>query len=270
MKRIVISFLLLCTITSISQTPGKVKDIYDFEVGDIFHWKTIFDDWANPGPNSYNSFVTKFEITKKYYNSSLTTLYYVRSGSRITLAGSAPDLIFTDTVFYPDLDSSLFSIDSIYSDTSLFNGRTINVDDEWGFDQGYDYVYIYGCGREYHYFPQPGTAIYVDLIYYKKGSEEWGTKDYSAIDEARSFSDVSIYPNPSDGIVKFELEHLQGQYLDLKLFDLTGKEVYSIRERVDGTQKQLIQLDLNHLESQLYLLQISNGDHRSSFPIQIK
>lgn len=65
-------------------------------------------------------------------------------------------------------------------------------------------------------------------------------------------SAIKIFPNPTNDLVTVELNQLQ-HYNQIALFDLNGKEVL---KTVLPEKQQLITLDLNHVPTGIYFLQI--------------
>ena len=74
-------------------------------------------------------------------------------------------------------------------------------------------------------------------------------KTLSIIDDPKNQLDISIYPNPTSGMV-----HIEGNFTQLKVvvYDLLGKQLINkfITNHV---------IDLSHLENGIYMLQLSDG-----------
>ncbi len=64
---------------------------------------------------------------------------------------------------------------------------------------------------------------------------------------------VSIYPNPSTGIVNFDYPELGEGILSIQLLDLNGKEVYSQRSVSESNGERV---DLSHIKKGLYLVRV--------------
>lgn len=75
----------------------------------------------------------------------------------------------------------------------------------------------------------------------------------TSISEIDTENQLSIYPNPSDGFVF--LENKTSKNLDLKLGDLEGRFIASIKLEVN----QLLQYDVTHLAQGIYFLNEENG-----------
>ena len=71
---------------------------------------------------------------------------------------------------------------------------------------------------------------------------------------------VSVYPNPSSGIVNISIESVKINSLNIKLFDITGKEVLDLvnKSNVNGNYNQMF--DFNYLSKGLYAIRLTvNG-----------
>ncbi|HIP32033.1 MAG TPA: T9SS type A sorting domain-containing protein [Crocinitomicaceae bacterium] len=78
------------------------------------------------------------------------------------------------------------------------------------------------------------------------------TEEKAIIDLSRPF-EVSIYPNPSTGLVTFDFPENEEGELTIEVYDLTGKRMHS--ESWSDTNGQ--QIDLSDLHKGMYLVKIS-------------
>jgi len=78
---------------------------------------------------------------------------------------------------------------------------------------------------------------------------------YSVIEYASG--DVQVYPNPASGLLNIDFKTYMYDNIEIKAFDLIGKEVKSYRYQ--GSPTNLVQLDLSGLTGGIYMLQINNG-----------
>lgn len=70
--------------------------------------------------------------------------------------------------------------------------------------------------------------------------------------------DVTLYPNPGNGLLSVESARLSGE-LHLRILDLQGKELY-VQDLIRQSQKAYT-LDLQHLPSGIYLMELQQGNH---------
>jgi hypothetical protein len=104
---------------------------------------------------------------------------------------------------------------------------------------------------------------YFNLVYYKKGSEIWGTplaSDCSVFlntspDAVREKAQIEVYPNPSSGEVTITLNGSSSGNIIFMLCDLSGRKV------LDGTaMNNPFQLSTSTLAIGMYILNIYNED----------
>lgn len=67
---------------------------------------------------------------------------------------------------------------------------------------------------------------------------------------------VSIYPNPSNGLVTIKINKFYGK-LNLQVIDINGRVVYSANDTDFYVEKTL---NLNHLQSGMYIIKINSDD----------
>jgi len=84
-------------------------EVYDFEVGDVFHYRNsdVYGPQDPEGPPSY----TKFEITHKNFSTNGDTVFYVRDWKEVQPpdCSTCPGVMTfgTDTVLYANLTSNI-------------------------------------------------------------------------------------------------------------------------------------------------------------------
>ena len=92
--------------------------------------------------------------------------------------------------------------------------------------------YIEGCGGPYYYCMFGLTEYKSQLLYYKKGNEEWGTPLNcdailnAGINENNNNANISIYPNPVKDNLTIETNANQEQRLEI--LNLFGQTIYTI------------------------------------------
>ncbi len=133
-----------------------------------------------------------------------------------------------------------------------------------------------GTDHEFYPFQGEGHSLYscgnFDLETFEKDSfpcEYWDSVFYDGIDflaEHNIYSDetvsiyketkisASIYPNPANQTVNIVFDNMPEKICDIKLYDITGKQVKSVPIKSDQTK-----LDISGLSGGLYLLKINQG-----------
>ncbi|WP_299834684.1 reprolysin-like metallopeptidase [uncultured Tenacibaculum sp.] len=83
------------------------------------------------------------------------------------------------------------------------------------------------------------------------------------------FDNFSLYPNPSKGIFNISFEVLNTEKVNLKVFDFRGRLVENLQYK-NVANKFSEELDLEKLNSGVYLLQIQNGVKQTTKKLIIK
>ncbi|MDN3724265.1 T9SS type A sorting domain-containing protein [Aequorivita sp. SDUM287046] len=84
-------------------------------------------------------------------------------------------------------------------------------------------------------------------------------EDIISITEFKTSSIISIFPNPSEGILTFTIPAAI-QNAKVKIFSIDGKLVFSEEKNLETTSTY----NLKHLNSGLYFVTISDGEHTST------
>lgn len=116
--------------------------------------------------------------------------------------------------------------------------------------------YIKGLGGPYHWGCENGTldgSSHV-LVYYKKGSEEWGKPLKLSVEENSLKSITNVYPNPSEGKIFFVFEVNTSFPLNVVIFNEQGKELKQIQLQNNNEQLEL------DVANGLYFYSISNEE----------
>lgn len=124
--------------------------------------------------------------------------------------------------------------------------------------QGHDQILV----GEKH---QPGRKA--GTRYYRlKTVDNDGRSSYSAIRPVLFSNDVQwqVYPNPSSGIFYVTMQAAEGESVNIKVYDVTGKVVQEHRLIATGFM-QKIQISLS--VTGLYLAQVKVGGESRSFKL---
>ncbi len=249
-KAILFAFLYIISSSAFSQNYSTRGEIYDYEVGDVFHY--IEDAYAGGG--GYYK-VTNIEITDKYYSPDNDTVYY-QQYVEILLDESWPPGAqydyYSETIKYSNLDS-YFIADSI-SAGAMYNGRKLS----WLLMNNPPYLqhfmkYVEGCGYAYRYWNEislPSSTFEFRLVYFKKGDEEWGTPQIvvGLEENIRDEIEVWVYPNPARDVVNItSLEELK--VLEVRIYDQLGRQVLL-------TKSEINVIDISGLNTGMHYLQI--------------
>ena len=179
-------------------------EIYDYEPGDLFHYNAVYLSFTG----DYFYKITNIEILDKYLSTDFDTVYYVRNFIHKDSSNEVPYWTYFfsyDTIAYTNLNGNPYEIDSVYSDPSMYNGRTINRNYYYFELDTWTYLWVRGCGLAYHYSWSPWAANMseYELVYYYKNGEEWGVPLLiTGINENNErLSNINIFPNPATSFI---------------------------------------------------------------------
>ena len=244
-----ISLLAFAGVHSSAQTKLTFRTCYDFNIGDVFQWEGRNN--VTIGPPVY----VKKTITAKSMSAASDTIYYW-ADKRVYACQCPPTVYATsfekDSFFITNLDSPVFGSASpdVSTDTfsrssrdsvivsAAYHNRSIN----WriyaehakgkdssnlsGFRDIMDtMVYGEGLGSVFSYhldLNESNPDGYSNrLIYYKKGTEEYGAL-VSVEPDALPVSSFRIYPNPATDFIG--VETAAGNYA-YEIFEMHGQLV---------------------------------------------
>ncbi len=257
-KYLIFAILLSICITPVnlkSQNISTVGEIYNFDIGDIFHL-----NFYGNGPGYGMSSVTNIEVIDFYYSQNSDTIFYIRDIDYKEYSSENPQTTYEyyiDTIFYANLDSLIHSgfIDSVYTNENLYNGRIIN-NVSYGNEDTWSLRFVAGCGRVVTNFTSWGETLHSEdeLVYYKKGEEEWGTPMPVSIENINANAiDIKIYPNPSTDYITIRLNDLINSTLTIT--SLTGNKIKTIELITNLTS-----IDISSLNSGIFLLSIKKDE----------
>jgi hypothetical protein len=192
---------------------ATVKDIYDFNIGDEFHftgheetlmsytyvynWKeiwTILDKITTGSTDTVKYVIHKCRKTARYDNSWPQEVTYITTDSTVMQSYFFPQLaILPEFTKFPDEylmgENNNYQASKDYWHTSQYNQRMLKghyITGGTGTNQCYQYVVIgyryneytkgLGMTKGFQYCNLYGSYNYDHhLVYYKKGQETWGT-----------------------------------------------------------------------------------------------
>ncbi len=258
--------LILNTSVSLnSQTISTVGEIYDYDVGDIFHY-----DFLANSPQYGGSAKKNVEILSKYYSQNNDTMFYIRDIDYFEMSSVYPNGIFKyyiDTVFYTDIDSLIRNgwIDSVYSDTSLYHGRSINYVMYKNYNDTWWLKYVDGCGLAFEEMSDgSNTSFYNKLIYYKKGFETWGTPIYVSVEDKKFDQiEISVYPNPADNYINVKSTNLDDA--SIEIFTMTGKQIKQIELKSETSR-----INISDICPGIYIIKIWNNKYSINKKLMIE
>jgi hypothetical protein len=284
MKTKLIILFLALSIATHSQEIMSTGQVFDFNVGDIFQYKSSLQ---NQPPNA----LTK-EVIEKYYSENSDTLFYVMHrmyyqqdvefypephwvynfGEDTTIEQYTnldslildyfPYLCYDYLVLYYDND---FDYDTIIEYSELLCDRFSNGFDcsfplsaveadyySYRFGEGLGIIketVIYGSGAFYG----PSTAK--SLTFYSKGDEICGTMDSLTFNPiVIEKINLDVFPDPVVDYLFIRFDDAHSAFIEL--FDLNGRKITS-----EIMESKSTLLDLTWLKSGMYVVKITSNNN---------
>lgn len=254
---LIILCIIFIPIDSKSQDILTVSEVYNFEINDIFHF-----EYYGSGAGSWGRTIKNIRIVDKFYNQDNDTLYYIRDIDSKSNNSYNLEWIYeyyNDTIFVADLDSliNFGQIDTAYIDSSLYNGRLINESSEIELPKITSDTYVLGCGNVLYasyWVEHPASEYEERLVYYKKGTEEWGTEFPVSINTpTETESDIEIFPNPCQNILRIK-SHKNTTGI-LRIYSLSG-----VLKKEIIINARLTTIDVSILNTGIYFLRMNHED----------
>ena len=252
--RVVILLWVFLTGSYISnaQEVSTVGEIYNFEVGDTFHF-TI----SGSSPYSGGSAIRNIIIIDKSYSLNNDTVFYERDIAYQETYPLQYTYYFIDTVSYANLDSliNMGNIDTVYSDPDRYNGRLINDITHYYYWGHKHYEYVNGCGVAYFYYDDHISSVTSEeeLVYFKKGTEEWGTPIIVGIEDISSKAPfIAVFPNPFTTSTTIEYELKEISNIQFTIYNVIGEVVYNAEDHIMPQGIHTVTWSPSHLPEGLY------------------
>lgn len=254
------------------------KEIYNFDIDDEFHYDIAY---SNP-PNGTGRFskVIKKVIDKQYSNNNDTVIYTFEIKDDMKLydwskhTQSQSITIETEKEKYVVNGKSLFVPDEPITDRSVYYlSYSLEIDnnnrrnfipstdmfskdgDTWSYvfyDPPTYSIYKEGCGLfDYNADDSPG-ASHETMVYYKKGSETWGTPySISSITDFKN-DKIAIYPNPINNGGKLNVILSNNSISSIELFNSYGTSI----SKIGNINNSNFELNVSNLLTGIYLIKI--------------
>jgi hypothetical protein len=238
----------------------KVRDAFDFDIGDEFQFKTTFNGQAPPNAD-------RIKVIEKSYSNSGDSLFYTLFHDRYTTSVDGQKLSFSFDQYnsketYTSLASNILSlvwIDSLAYGLNLYKSSLCGIytigffiKEPNFFGEGSYQVYGYGkgLGRTNYMDEAPEGYWEITMFYYNKHGITCGIPDLTTnIDNQIASDFLKVYPNPFSNFITIEADNESP--LNYSFYDLAGREVYS--GKLTG---KINKLELIEIPSGLYILQI--------------
>jgi len=248
--------LFLLSLSLSAQNYSTRGEVFDFEIGDEFHFSEGGSYYGGGGSGGHSTWYN-IEVTDKYYSANLDTVHYQRFVETLTSSSEVPEWVYEchyDWLAYTDLNS-IFPADSILYGPD-YNGRKMSWDyvhDPPNFQ--HDNIWVDGCGKVHRYWyqndpPNFTSEFTYNLVYFKKGSEEWGTPHIivgtEELDEY--LNTITLFPNPAGDRIQLSVDN-NVVIEEMRMFDQMGKMILTVSSNYKN-------IDVSDLNPGLYVVEI--------------
>ncbi len=260
-----------CAYTLPEVTLLTIGEVFDFEVGDQFHFR---GQASGQPPNA-----DRITITDKYFSQDNDTVFYqIEHNSYYSFldwSSGEPVLEYTfytstDNMLYTNLDEPISTLDSMflinvnvilspdYQCNTLVNRSNISVGPEGFPADNYIKEYGKGLGVTWHFYHSGEgqiTTLNDKLFYYKKGNTICGEPDVVATGGFKPESSVGIYPNPAADHITFTINKpIKGQGTGNATYHIINSAGLNCSSGIinQGDNK----INIGELPTGLYLLKI--------------
>lgn len=206
---IITSLFILISIFGYSQDFPTKGEIYNYEVGDIFHYVNLYEEGV--GANVYwDSIIQVLEINEKTFSINADTVCYNIGFTQKQFSVEYPTPVFIEDEYdscYTNLSESVMG-DTVINIPYMYNNRKI-VQNYSFVQTAYEWItdkqlWVVGCGftMNLHNWQMDNNQEYESsirrLVYFKKGDEEWGEEHVIVGNpEISNTQSLKIFPNPT-------------------------------------------------------------------------
>ena len=216
----------------------------------------IYTYWSGVSGNYVGEYNIKFYY---YFNAPNVTDPGFEIFPDLTLAECVVESNQLEMFFLPeDSDLDIANVNITNSTNTQGNGKlSINASGGSG-----EYEYLWsngGSGTDLNDL-EPGeyTVTVTDLSFcFQPIVNTFTIEGLTSTSDFSSDKQLIIYPNPTSGVITISSDDIVGE-VQLAIYSIEGKVVYSKNHSMNKNAS--VQLDLNRLDTGIYIIKSSNGD----------
>lgn len=252
-----------------SQEIATRAQIYDFDIGDIFHYTEIESYGA--GQEEYGKWIND-TIIDKYYSENYDTVFYLvkrdlKELDYLNVIWTYDSYTYTRTIANLSSMVNNGNIDTVFSNPNFYNGRLINMQKYTIYDIGgnlpdstvYIKKWVVGCGLvwdSWEDFPFWCLEEF-QLEYYKKGNEEWGTPVIVVNTRESKTKEPYIFPIPAKNELHIDLFSNPDLLEFINIYSANGELVKTIKV----LNPYQIKINIQDLKKGYYILNLNSKDN---------
>ena len=252
MKRILLSLFILLSLCQVRASDTlTVRQVFNFNVGDTFDYKTLFTGYyaAGAGYIPLTTCYARYIVTNKTFSLNNDTIFYTYANSFSSNPtcywGYVPfSYFFTNLdsgITYLDIDT-LHSIYDFISDTiQSYHDNFFNIVNTPLSHQRSHGTRRYLEGHGLYLLTDTsdmgnidGGPDYTDhrvtqLVYFSNGIQSFGIPYYilAGTNDISNMQQIRLYPNPTTDLLHLSISEINGTNYQLILMDILGLEVYT-------------------------------------------
>lgn len=260
---LVITLLLLTSMNTLkSQELPTIGEVFDFQIGDEFHYDNGYDLWGGSCSSkeiiidvlyALDSNEVTYNVSREFYQSTWWDSI-----------NSIPYFIDTISIEYTNLDSSMFYYDDVFlQDTVHYFDDNLCASEIYGahyFGDGPEGQFTIirewgiGIGCTYKTSSSWTGSTLKFLMYYLKDGEECGSPIMTSvgIESRLNPTNISVFPTLFTDFVTIESDNKDD--LTIQVYSLSGHEI--LTKRLTSSSSQL---DLSFVPSGSYIYVIRNA-----------
>lgn len=198
----------------------------------------------------------------KFSSENDSILFYGRFIKGLVSSSDHPEPLYYedfDTISLPYyyLDDTIYA-DTVFQNTNQYNGRITTYSHSYDevSNTHYKSKFTVGCGKVYQEYDEmnPDASSYseFELVYYKKGDEEWGeAQTIVSLYELKQGTEVKIFPNPTSDYINISTKDNS----DIQIFNSTGQLLLSQKANSYNTK-----LDISIFPAGVYFVNLMDKD----------
>ena len=251
----IICYLIILPFISISQDCPTWGQIYDYDIGDVFHYEKRIESTTHYIFWDIKKIV---QVMNKYYSPEEDTVYYDLLIKELSRSDQYPDWSYeeyTDLEKYRSLDLPIPCDTTYYN--SLYNERRISHVYTEPYLSREDSEYVDGCGMVYNYLRMYYGKYFTfetSMVYYKKGNEQWGNplNLTSVEDLTENTTQIILFPNPACNKISV-LTKNKVMVSRMDIYNNIGNRLMSIDQEFDN-------INISHFPPGIYIVKIIGDD----------
>ena len=282
MKQVILLFFMLSALCEAmaqdTLKPLLRKEVFDFQVGDVFQYEHITQDFWVGGKKFYTYSQVK-TLSKKIVKD---TIFYENEVTEKDLDGNIETYVAQDTILHKD-SSIFYGLPSYipvgkedeflnqnriyndafkhYSEDSIMCENWISQKEGLGGILAYLSRFKKGLGRVYwkhNNYADPidhrGEIYTANIVYYKKLDKTYGKLvDFiTALDEKQQEANLIVYPNPVSDVLNIKGLEVENNDVFYSIYDIYGKIIKQGNILLNAL------IELTYISKGLYFIQLFN------------